>query len=101
MAFHEYIFLKGGYMTPSGTDSAITPVFNEPSDVTEEHFDLKLYVESIFTKNHFTDSAWVRWHATSSTGKIANGFYRIAPKAVKFSCWAAVNPWIPRIFIPS
>lgn len=27
--------------------------------------------------------------------------YRIAPKAVKFSCWAAVNPLMPRIFIPS
>jgi hypothetical protein len=66
-AFHEYIFSKGGYMTPSRIDSAITPVFTTPSDINEEHFDLKLFRESIFSKDHYTDSNWVRWHAPSKT----------------------------------
>ncbi len=56
--FHEYLFSRGGYITPEYWGTTDIPLFFDKSP-DMRHRSLKLFKEDIFSKSRFTEPGWI------------------------------------------
>lgn len=57
--FHEFVFERGGYLTPEVWPKPEAPCFSSPADVPTGHHTLKIFREDIFPRACFDDPDWI------------------------------------------
>ncbi len=60
--FHDYIFSRGGYLTPEYWEKTEIPIANLENPIDINCWGLKIFKEDNFSSVHFSNSNWIKYH---------------------------------------